>query len=82
MDTIPFQSVLTWLGQVLGVGLGFLVAAALIILLMLQVLLDAYHSPLPVKYPQRTKLITAMLLVAFGVGILLRILQLQGPIGQ
>jgi chromate transport protein ChrA len=82
MDMTPLQSILVWLGTALGVGLGFLVAGALIILLMVQVLRDAYHSPAPGKYPHRVKLSTVALLVVFGFGMLLRILQMQGLAGQ
>jgi uncharacterized membrane protein YraQ (UPF0718 family) len=81
MDTTPLQSALASLGTALSVGLGFLVAVALITLLTAQVLRDAYHSPTLVIYPRRTKLITTVLLVAFGVGMLLRILQMQGLTG-
>lgn len=77
MNTTILQSVLAWL----SVSLGFLAGVVLIVLLLVQVLLDAYHSPAPVKYPQWTQLSTAVLLVAFGIGMLLRILQLQGSIG-
>ena len=82
MDTTTLQSILAWLGTALGVGLGFLVAGALIVLLMVQVLLDAHHSPERVKYPGGVKLSTVILLVVFGVGMLLRILQMQGLPGQ
>ena len=82
MDTTPLQLILAWLGTALGVSLGFLVASALIALLMMQVLLDAYHSPTPVKYSHRIKLSTVVLLVVFGLGMLLRILQMQSLPGQ
>ena len=82
MDTTPLQLILAWLGTALGVSLGFLVASALIALLMMQVLLDAYHSPTPVKYFHRIKLSTVVLLVVFGLGMLLRILQMQSLPGQ
>jgi hypothetical protein len=81
MDTTPLQSALAWLVTALSVGLGFLVAVALVTWLTVQVLRDAYHSPRPVIYPRRTKLITIGLLAAFGVGMLLRILQMQGLTG-
>lgn len=82
MGTAPLQSMLAWLGTVLSVGLGFLVAGALIVLLMAQVLLDAHHSPILVKYPHWVKLSTVILLIVFGVGMLLRIIQMQGLPGQ
>jgi len=82
MDTTPLQLILARLGTTLSVSLGLLVAGALMVLLMVQVLLDAYHSPAPVKYPHRVKLSTVVLLVVFGFGMLLRVLQMQSLTGQ
>ena len=78
MDTSWLQAALVWLGTALAVGLGFVVATVLIVLLMMQSLTEAYHSPEPVKFSHRTRLSTVLLLAAFGVGMLLRILQMQG----
>jgi hypothetical protein len=82
MDTTSLQLIVAWLGTALGVSLGFLVAGALIALLTVQVLLDAYHSPLTVKYAHRIKLSTVILLGVFGFGMLLRILQMQSLPGR
>lgn len=82
MDMTSLQLTVAWLGTALGVSLGFLVAGALIALLTTQVLLDAYHSPVIVKYSHRIKLSTVILLVVFGVGMLLRILQMPSLTGQ
>jgi hypothetical protein len=82
MDMTSLQLTVAWLGTALGVSLGFLVAGALIALLTTQVLLDAYRSPVIVKYSHRIKLSTVILLVVFGVGMLLRILQMPSLIGQ
>jgi hypothetical protein len=82
MDTTPLQLILAWLGTALSVSLGLLAAGALMVLLMVQVLLDAYHSPAPVKYSHRVKQGTLALLVVFGFGMLLRVLQMQSLTGQ
>ncbi len=76
MGATPLQLNVAWLGTALSTSLGFLAAGALIALLLTQVLLDAYHSPVPVKYSHRLKLSTVILLVVFGFGMLLRILQI------
>ena len=63
-------------------GSGQVVAAVLIVLLMVQALREAYYSPEPVKFSHRTRLSTVLLLAIFGVGMLLRILQMQALSGH
>jgi hypothetical protein len=76
MSTTVLQSISAWLGSTLSVSLGFVAAIALIPLLLVQVLLEAYYGPEPVQQSRLVRAGTVLLLVVFGVGAALRVAQI------
>jgi len=60
----------------LAASLGIVAAALLIPLVLAQVLLSAYRGPQIYPLPRWWRISTIVLLIVFGVGVILRILEL------